>query len=462
MDWTRITPMRALRIALLAVPLAAGAVGMACGQTDTKQQQEAPTKSVAQGVHLLNIFEIDNNTPNSAAANSGDDWENTIGVAAQGGTQTSAAIQKVRIVDGVVDGIADNSTIFTGGGSKDEQPIGNWKWKDASGGLPDKDNIINAYAAAYINPANGHLILYFGADRYDTNGDAQVGFWFFRDNVTRDPADGTFNGEHLDGDLLVLVNMLKGGTENHIQVFKWQSGAVVQVGNEGVSNTTPLCNPAGAGVAADVACAATNRDATTTAYWPYEQKGVGPTTTIPKLGFVEGGVDATAISGITCVSSFLAETRSAQSITATLKDFALGSFPTCGLNVTKSCAGTTLTVLDAGSGVPGIVAPFINVGGQVCNSGVGQLTNVTVTDNIPGKPPIVMNLGTINGGQCAGYDAGYVPSLVDDAGTNPCTALFSDTVTVTGNAGATVVEAGPATASCPLCPCNTGGDAGTP
>jgi hypothetical protein len=461
MDWTRITPMRALRIALLAVPLAAGAVGMACGQTNTKQQQEPPTKSVAQGVHLLNIFEIDNNTPNAAAA--GDDWQNTIGEAAQGGTKTSAAIQYVRIGDGAGGtGTADNSTIFTGGGSKDEQPIANWKWKDGAGGLPDKDNIVNAYAAAYINSANGHLILYFGADRFDTSGDAQMGFWFFRDNVARDPTDGTFNGEHLDGDLLVLVNFLKGGTENHIQVFKWQSGAVVQVTNDVFSNGTPLCNPAQGALAADVACGSTNRDATTTAYWPYEAKGVGATTTIPKLGFVEGGIDATALSGITCVSSFLAETRSSQSITATLKDFALGSFPTCGLNVTKSCAGTTLTVLDAGVDAPGIVAPLINVGGQVCNSGVGQLTNVTVTDNIPGKDPIVMNLGTLNGGQCANYDAGYVPSLVDDGGTNPCSALFSDTVTVTGNAGATVVEAGPATASCPLCPCTTGGgDAGT-
>jgi hypothetical protein len=472
MDQEKITSTRTLRIAMLAMPLlVAGALGVACGQSHKDQPQAKDqghpatgTQKQALAVHALGLFEIDDPANTNNEVGTGDDWQNTIGEAAQGGTQTSSALQKVRVADG-----ASNATIFTGGGSKDEQPLNKWKWKDGSGGLPDKDNIVNAYAAAYTDPSTGHLILYFGADRYATDGDAQMGFWFFRDDVhfVPDPSTadgGGFSGTHQDGDLLVLVNFLKGGTENHIQVFKWQAGAVVQVTPEAVSNLERVCNPASAGFAAGIACASTNKTSAVTAYWPYETKGTeGLSTSIPPLGFVEGGIDATALSGINCVSSFSAETRSSQSITATLKDVALGSFPTCSLSVTKNCTGTTLSTVSVADGGTAIV-PSIGYGFQVCNNGVGTVNNVMVTDQMPGQPPVVTNIGSLNGGQC--YDGGtsYVPSAVDDGGTTPCTATFTNSVSASATFGETgVIEAGPATATCPLCPCNAGGggDAGT-
>lgn len=46
-------------------------------------------------------------------------------------------------------------SIFTGGGSKDPLDISQWKYKD--GAVPDKDDITNAYAAAYN--ANGDLVI---------------------------------------------------------------------------------------------------------------------------------------------------------------------------------------------------------------------------------------------------------------------------------------------------------------
>lgn len=456
-----VSSMQALRVALIATPLAMLGAQLACSQSGNKPQEQPKTAITTAAVHTLGLFEIDNNTPN-AGGTAGDDWQNTIGdpTIGNGGTATSGATATTFVHDG-----AEAFSIFTGGGSKDDEPVGKWKWKNG-GGLPDKDNIVNAYAAAYTNPNNGHLILYFGADRFDASGDAMMGFWFFKDSVLPVPdpntADsGTFSGAHQDGDLLVLVNFLNGGSENHIQVLKWQgdatTGGLVVVAGEVVSSASPFCN------GADTACAATNKDGSTTAYWLYTAKGVGTTTAIPQNSFIEGGIDATQLAGTNCVASFLAETRSSTSVTAVLKDFAAGSFVTCGLTLTKDCTGTTLGVVtqDAGDGgSTSIVVPQIGFSGRVCNSGVGTLSNVTVTDNIPGQPPVIYDVGPLSGDACATFSGSYVPSQVDDGGTNPCTATFTNTVNAVGTFGdGGVVEAGPASAVCPLCPCNVS-DAG--
>ena len=89
-----------------------------------------------------------------------------------------------------------SSTIFTGGGSNDPQDINQWAWKDGSGGLPDKDNLLHAFAARYSLPADAATcpgkdggttcdVLFFGSDRLDNSGDAQQGFWFFQNAISR-------------------------------------------------------------------------------------------------------------------------------------------------------------------------------------------------------------------------------------------------------------------------------------
>ena len=90
-------------------------------------------------------FELEGN----AVVDSGpaDDWANTVPPPPSG---SSSALVSTFVADG-----SGNATIFTGGGSKDIENISSWKWKDQLGGLPDKDNITNAYAAAYA----GVLIL---------------------------------------------------------------------------------------------------------------------------------------------------------------------------------------------------------------------------------------------------------------------------------------------------------------
>src|SRR5262249_20032024 len=56
--------------------------------------------------------------------------------------------------------------------------------------------------------------------------------------------------------------------------------------------------------------------------------------------FLEEGVDLTALGLNSCFASFLAETRSSQSPTATLSDFVVGSFPVCSLGATPFSANS--------------------------------------------------------------------------------------------------------------------------
>ena len=72
----------------------------------------------------------------------------------------------------------NDDTYFTGGGSKDENDIsrlGDHRQQRA----PDKDELLDAYAAVY--QIGGDTWVYFGADRFDNDGTAQIGFWFFQD-----------------------------------------------------------------------------------------------------------------------------------------------------------------------------------------------------------------------------------------------------------------------------------------
>src|SRR5262249_37447165 len=77
-------------------------------------------------------------------------------------------------------------SIFTGGGSKDEQDLSQLLWK--GGSVPDKDDLVEAFASLYIGPPSiptraDHKLLYFGANRLSVNGDAQIGFWFLQNPV---------------------------------------------------------------------------------------------------------------------------------------------------------------------------------------------------------------------------------------------------------------------------------------
>jgi hypothetical protein len=195
---------------------------------------------------------------------------------------------------------------------------------------PDKDEISNAYAAAYLS--GNDLLFYFGADRFANNGDSQIGFWFFQNSITLNP-NGTFSGVHAVGDLLVLSDFTRGGRISTIKVFEWVGSGVsdgtLDLIASGVDCTTP-------GLSGDDVCATVN-SGTTDAPWPYMAKFPPPApnaNNFPRGSFYEGGINVSALlGGVPCFSSFLAETRSSQSVSAQLKDFALGEFALCDARI---------------------------------------------------------------------------------------------------------------------------------
>src|SRR5262249_34325172 len=184
-------------------------------------------------------------------------------------------------------------------------------------------DITHAFAAAYTDPTNGHLILYAGLDRFDNSGDATAGFWFFNNQIGENPNVTTngghpFTGQHSDGDILLVSDFTIGGSVSTIKVFRWTgndaTGSLVALnnGNPISGNTFAIVNGAPISVP-----------------WSYTNKA-GQTQ--PQAGeFLEEGVDLTALGLQGCFSTFMAETRSSQSPTATLSDFALGSFNLCSL-----------------------------------------------------------------------------------------------------------------------------------
>ena len=215
--------------------------------------------------------------------------------------------------------------IFTGGGSKDTLGIQQGQWLFTDSKPQAKDDITHAYAAAYTDPSNGHLILYAGLDRFDNSGDATAGFWFFKNKIGENPNVTTngghpFIGTHTDGDILLVSDFTSGGSVSTIKVFRW-------TGNDATGSLVP--------VNATRSAAAPSRSSTArpiSVPWSYTNKSGA---TQPAAGeFLEEGVDLTALGLQGCFSSFLAETRSSQSPTATLSDFVIGNFPLCSLAAT--------------------------------------------------------------------------------------------------------------------------------
>jgi hypothetical protein len=367
------------------------------------------------------LFELDGNTVD-VQPGGGDDWGSLYAGDQLG---TPAAFTGI---------LADPAplTIFTQGGSKDINDVTDWRYTDGS--VPDKDDITNAYAAAYTVPADGgdslndpgDLIIYFGLDRFANNGDAFAGFWFFQDQVGLGP-NKQFIGEHTEGDLLVLVEYPQGANAvPEIKIYQWvASGGDVAEHLQHIFTTTAQCDGAGD----KLACAITNHDNLSgEPAWPYTPKsGSG----LPFESFYEGGINVSKLIGgdVPCFSSFLAETRSSRSETAQLKDFVLGDFDLCAISVTKACTAA----VDASDGGNSILVDF---DGVVTNDGGLDLHDVTVTDDngTPGDTSddvLVFGPADLAAGESQPYSGSYSTTAI------PAT----DTVTAEGHRNGTSVTA---------------------
>ncbi len=304
------------------------------------------TTGLVLAVHDLDLFELDRNATDEVG--SGDDWATLY---AGGGS----AAEFTGIIEDTMgtNPFGTVGTQFQAGGSKDDLDISPggatgqyWKWEP---GEPlDKDDITNAYAAAYVNTVDtgenskGDLIVYFGLDRFANNGSAQVGFWFLQDpnfglTTTKDGGGYRFSGHHEVGDVLVQSNFSQGGVIDTISVYEW-------VGSGGSDDTLNLLFNAQdcltPGLGDDPACATVNQG-DTPSLWPFTPK-FGTPGTFPQGSFFEGGINITRlVPDAGCFTGFLAETRSSTPFDSRLKDFAFGNFELCSIAVTKG--GDTLS-----------------------------------------------------------------------------------------------------------------------
>ena len=330
----------------------------------------------------LGLFELEGNAVHNGwgSPGDGDDWATLYG-----------GPGSADIFTGITADPAPMS-IFDGGKKDIQEVQGVWSWKHGS--VPDKNDITNAYAAAYTATANmgdtvaGDTIIYFGADRFANTGDAFLGFWFFKNEIIAED-DGSFSGFHALGDILVLVNFPQGANaEPLIQVISWVPTSTCSKADNnnpqpgdcaakhlfleaGASGAGAVCNGSGG-----LFCAVTNDENglydPTDSPWAYIPKA-GPAGSFPYESIFEGGINLSQLfpDSDGCFSSFLAETRSSSSFTASLKDFVLDSFPLCSIEVSKVCSNPVLNVDDTIT---------YDITGTVTNTGPGTVYNIVVVD----------------------------------------------------------------------------------
>jgi hypothetical protein len=252
---------------------------------------------------------------------------------------------------------ADATTFATG--SKDTLDITpGWQCSPANN-LLSKNDIMNAYSAAYTDPTSSHQFLYFGMERNSNNGDANVAFWFLQGDADCSSPKGNvaWSGHHTDGDILIVSAFTNGGGVSTINAYRWNDpdGSGPTVGSLG---TTSVANGADCSstLAGDSICATTNGSPSPglnhsiTTPWQTSNATDNVGHTLQPSEFFEGGIDLTANHlGDKCFNTFIGDTRSSQSLTATIFDYARGTLGECKSTTAtraKTGAGANLSSID--------------------------------------------------------------------------------------------------------------------
>ena len=248
------------------------------------------------------------------------------------------------------------------------------------GNVPNKDDLSDVYAVSHATAARPEI--FFGAERLTDNGDSHIDFEFLQSVVGASPGcSGTFTGHRNQGDLLVAVDFTGGGGTATNALYQWHCNA--EPGPQPPDGT--VCDPGGAAHYQPIAVPGSmtftvNATAVACGGWVCRDAG-GVTTTLAPNDFLEGGIDLTVLDFTGCFHTFLPHTRTAQSFTASLKDFAgPAPFATCRTPIISTTSAPTgfdlapgvaasdhVTVRDpAGVTTPqGTVAFFLCTPGQV-------------------------------------------------------------------------------------------------
>lgn len=316
-----------------------------------------PGSTGVTDVGCANELQLDGNIPHDSLTTPPWDWAK--GTAGQGGVMNndgsavSNGITGAIVNSGVIADYAQPDTSYFAQ-NKDIQDSSAWGCVSQSQPTP-KDDLLNAYAVVFqpaSGPRAGHRILYVGSERQQNQGNAFAGFWLLQNPTSCSPTanGGSFQTTgHSTNDFLLLANYTNGGTIAALTVLRWDPTATNNLA--GVTTSTD-CQDVDS--SANV-CGRVN-SVPQTPPWPNSS---GSSVAEPAGDFVEIGIDMTALGldhtagGQTlCSSSFLAETRSSQEATATLKDYALGAFDICRRpTVATSVDGNGTASVDAGASV---------------------------------------------------------------------------------------------------------------
>ena len=245
-------------------------------------------------------------------------------------------------------------------GSSDTTGISTWG--STQGNVPQKDLVLDGFASTYIDPSGDELLL-ASADRYANNGDSTIGFWFLQNPLSLN-ANGSFNGSHTTGDILIVDDF--SGSVGTLGAYEW-------VGTDGSGSLQPLTLPAGS----------TYFFVNTSPFsvpWSFtDASGF----TAPQAGeYMAIGLDLNAILGssVPHFTSTEVESRASNSTTAALKSFVIGGLNSIiGSNQPdgKLVGTNAIGSIVATSGVTGINYNFGLVTPDTISGIVYQDTNGT-------------------------------------------------------------------------------------
>lgn len=345
-------------------------------------------------------------------------------------------------------GLVDD-TIFASS-NKNGDAIPTWQWD--TGNNPPKDDISTTYV--YAKSLVGGLRIYGGLERIDSNGDAHLDIEFNQsgvgldkdpeceDDETAGPGDGPpceYVGDRSVGDFVVAMDFEKGGDFGILRVYVWDGVdyfLVETVENEG-------CNPGGGSVPADSICAFNNDAPIDGGPWPNYTKGSnGPVDMIPANGFTEFGIDVDAVLGLLpgtaspCFAAVNFKSRSSQSFTSELKDFAIHPFEECTATVStevRTNPGDVLVANDA--------SPTPTVGSVPVGTVVDDTATVTGISGLPPNGDVYFYLHNTIDCSDDGTQHGSEKTL---PGSTTPESVTSDTLTLTnpGDYGFTAVYEG--------------------
>lgn len=331
-------------------------------------------------------------------------------------TPTAAADPSIIAAQFIADPISTDTTTCGGdpttitGGAKNGDLLSGIA--TASGSMLAKDDLSNVYAVSHTRSDTGHPELFFAAERLVNNGDSHIDFEFLQSSVGVTAAcSGFFTGHRTEGDLLVAVDFTTGGTLAGDSVWQWHcnadpgiqpaDGTVCDPGAASAAHYEQIATPTFVSLqvnsAADIACGG----------WVCR---LGTGATVPQNDFLEGGIDLAGIPFTGCFNSFLPHTRTAQSFSATLKDFAGPvALPSCRTAAQSSNSSP------AGGGVSPGTAVTDTV--TVSNGGAGLAPTGSVTFFLCGPSQIV-------GGSCpsGGTQVGAAKTITGGAATSDSTS----------------------------------------